>query len=217
MENNVIEKKKTNKGIIIVLVLIILGLAGYITYDKVLKDKYFSKKENEKIVKVDDKEKNNQEQKNVKDSYSLYLTNRANSLKKELSKNDTISIDGVISNTEVDDISYVVDLDNNLDLSITINKNIGDSGIINKKIDSDVIDIFTTTVGQGGLINLYYLKTDGSLYEVNLDNIAMEEKVEIKKENKKNIVSIKQALFSDGLSGAMGPLFIDIDGNVVED
>ncbi|MBE6161873.1 MAG: hypothetical protein E7158_06625 [Firmicutes bacterium] len=39
-------KKKSNKGLIIFLILIIIGLCGYITYDKVLKDKYFSKENN---------------------------------------------------------------------------------------------------------------------------------------------------------------------------
>ena len=36
-------KKKGNKGLIVFLVLVILAMGGYITYDKVLKDKYFSK------------------------------------------------------------------------------------------------------------------------------------------------------------------------------
>ena len=47
-DNNVVPqvpKKKGNKWLIIILILIILGLSGYITYDKVLKDKFFSKEE----------------------------------------------------------------------------------------------------------------------------------------------------------------------------
>ena len=58
MENNEMDlkskKRKSNKGLIsliIILILIILGLAGFITYDKVLKDKYFDKKETKEVKK----------------------------------------------------------------------------------------------------------------------------------------------------------------------
>ena len=44
-------KKKGNKGLIVFLILIILGLCGYITYDKVLKDKLFTKEEPKKTEK----------------------------------------------------------------------------------------------------------------------------------------------------------------------
>ena len=42
------QKKKGNKGLIIFLILIILGMGGYITYDKVLKKEEIKKCEKEK-------------------------------------------------------------------------------------------------------------------------------------------------------------------------
>ena len=56
MDNNVNPKKKSNIGIIILLVLIILGLGGYVIYDKVLSNKEVGEDKNKEkptSIKVD--------------------------------------------------------------------------------------------------------------------------------------------------------------------
>ena len=67
------KKKKNNKGLIVVLVLIILGLGGYITYDKVLKDKLFTKEENTTKEEV---KNNNVEKTDNKKEYKIQINNK---------------------------------------------------------------------------------------------------------------------------------------------
>ena len=232
-------KKKSNKGLIIFLILIILGLAGFITYDKVLKDKYFSKKTETKEVKKEDNKKQEIKKEgltadelylkyieNLKTSHSVVYNNGENISDDEatkLEKNDGVykygSMEYACDSYGQEGYSVCAYLEDN-SLSIRYEKyeeaegNTDPNKVVNKnKIDSNVLKYFVTTRGNNGYVEVYYIKNDGKLYVLNTDKLLQGTKEinEIKKV--KNIIDVRSSSFGF-FSGWEEAILEDIEGNL---
>ena len=208
-------EKKKGTGLVIFLVLVILAMGGFITYDKVLKDKYFSKDSDEsKEVennKEDNKTKdnNNTKEKTADEMYEEYLENFKKSYGTKINEERTMIVFGKMALSEAN-YSYEITKDKELYIDIDYTGKF--------KIDSNVINMFLIDVGQSGMAALYYIKNDGNLYKFIADDFEDKEVAEWnsikgKKVNLKNIVSVNQTIFGKE-SSARGPIFIDIEGNI---
>ena len=83
-------------------------------------------------------------------------------------------------------------------------------------IASNVLNYFILNYGNGGFKGVYIVFEDGTTGFVGVEHSYLngEEITVTKKENLKNIISIVQGSFSDGISGSSGAIYIDIDGNI---
>ena len=140
----------------------------------------------------------------------------ADNLKKEVSKyGDTANIQGAVA----DDIGYEVRLKSNGDLSLRLwdeelNRKYGTESLAKNVIAFSIID-----VGQDSDWHcIYFINADGTVGYASMDSVIYEGKGEIKIENKiaglKNIVAILSGGVDLNTSGALTPLFVDIDGNL---
>jgi len=93
-----------------------------------------------------------------------------------------------------------------------------DNSSDSKFIADDVLNYYIIYYGNGGYKGLYFIYKDGSVGFANIEQAYMnKEDITIKNiENVKNIVTIVQGLFSDGMSGYHAPIYIDIDGNMIK-
>lgn len=204
------EKQKSKECIflIVILIIVIMGLIGYIVYDKNSYNQNFS---NDTIMKTDNEiSDKNIDTETTNNLYNKYLNN----LKTNITKN----YDNFNNNYE-----YVENLETGLEYSLKIEKN-GDLNLSfynedlkqkynNYKLSGDVLTMFLIQVGQAGFYNVYFLKNDGTIFSQCIDCLALED-VALKKENYKNIVNIIQGGFDMEYSGVDGPIFIDIEGNI---
>lgn len=204
------EKQKSKECIflIVILIIVIMGLIGYIVYDKNSYNQNFS---NDTIMKTDNEiSDKNIDTETTNNLYNKYLNN----LKTNITKN----YDNFNNNYE-----YVENLETGLEYSLKIEKN-GDLNLSfynedlkqkynNYKLSGDVLTMFLIQVGQSGFYNVYFLKNDGTIFSQCIDCLALED-VALKKENYKNIVNIIQGGFDMEYSGVDGPIFIDIEGNI---
>ena len=199
---------ENGKNILIVfLILIILGLGGFIVYDKVIQEEKIEEKFKEDIK--------TEETIDADLAYKNYIEN----LKKN--RNNTTYNDSEVYPT-YDGEGYKFTIENNGDLILNLWEydNIFAEFDLEKiekytdyKIASNVLDAFIITTTQSGMNTLYFIKEDGNLYELMIDELILENKSDIKKSEHKNIVKVVEGLFTDGNSGTPGPIFIDIEGN----
>lgn len=189
---------------IISLSLLVIGLAGFVGYDKFLKP---TSKCNCKTTKKESKEKTADER------YKEYINNLAKSIEEKYSetvdyKNLTINEDYYTSaNTEEDYKAYI---NGKKELYVSYISSEDPS----TKIADNVVKYYNVVVGNGGYKLLYYITTEGKLYSINVESIGTGLK-EPKEVDKKNIVEVRSGVATDenGI-GARIPLFVDIDGNL---
>ena len=179
--------------LIIILLVITIGLGGYITYDKV------TNKPVNNETKVEKKEV-----KSETDTYGEYI--------KKIAKRDNIkevTIEGVDSITR-----YFLGSDNNVYVesgaedSVVIPPQKEDEPMSLKGIKTsltEVVDLFVVSYGNGGFYKLFILKTDGYLYDVNVDDYS------ITKTDYKNVIKVDQIATSDATSYSI----VDINGNIL--
>jgi hypothetical protein len=206
-----VENQKNNKGFIGVLIAIIVLLLCVVLYLLFGKDMLNSKTNDNSTTTTTTKIDNNIVQSNNTKSadelYNEYLSNLKTGI---TSKYDTYSNNVVTGKSMYLDTGYEFTIKKNLDLVFTTaNKKFSDH-----KISENVLNMFLIDVGNGGYTYLYFIKTDGSLNKMCIDCLNENNTVKVEKENKKNIVNITQGLFDYEFSGAPGPIFIDINGNV---
>ncbi len=72
--------------------------------------------------------------------------------------------------------------------------------------------------GQDVINTLYFINQDGTVGSANIETGIMDNnEIVIKKDiGFKNIVSIVSGVYTDGMSGADRPMFIDINGNIFD-
>ena len=187
-------------AIITILVILVLGLGGFILYDKVLKE--------DKSIKTEEKEQTQKEE-NADLAYKNYIKNLKNS--RNSLKNNSFRYE-VNSDGNPDAYSYIFTIDQNGDLLF----NLYESDIYNDyKISSNVLSAFIVNVGQYTYHDLYFIKEDGHLYNFGIDSFIQNGKLNITKVNKNNIVNVVTGSVSyDGITGTMEPIFIDVEGNI---
>lgn len=179
----------------IVLLFLVIGLGGYIVYDKV----FATDNENNGIV-------NNETQDIVKNDisadelYSNYLKKLKTNLTKTYTENDG---EGNISG---DLFKYNFTLNKEGILSMSIKEN-------TYEVSNKVLEMFLVDTGNGGYKNLYFIKEDGTLNYFCADCVT-DGNFDIKKSEHKNIVNVMNSSFGVTTSGANSPVFIDIEGNV---
>jgi len=189
------------KNIVIVLLTIcVLGLGGFLVYDKVLKE--------EKVETFNNKK--TEEKFNVDLAYEKYINNLVKFRNNETGPYGTFYVEGIGDSFSEE---YFFEINKNGDL---ITGKAGLSSFDSNKIDSNVVNMFLIESGQGGDQSLYYLKEDGTLYFFYVPDLLIDNELKIKKTDKMNVVSVYCAGYSDEYTGSYGPVFVDIEGNISE-
>ena len=208
--------------IITILVLIILGLGGYITYDKFLEKEDINNKKD--VVNNVIKNEGNIKNETSDDRYNDYLKNLENAINNHFQKVPDISDDELskldykkyysqqsyCGSTADSGIEYCISLDNKI-----LNLKLSNNEESTVKLSDNVLNYFIVSIGQYGYKNLYYITTTGKIYEVNhemqidegVDNLS---KKELNLKNIVNVIGVNAGLLSS--SGDVA--FIDIDGNL---
>ena len=189
---------KNNSVIIIVLLLISVGLGSFIFYDKVLKEDTCK-----------DKESNNKEiQSNNYDDFSK-------NLKESLSKLDNSKRMYQSIRSEFVKGGYSVYIKEDGSLYIQFYDSDLNSKYNQYKLADNVLSFYIINVGQDTFNTIYFINEDGTVSYCNIESdIINNNDITIKNDLEyKNIVSITSGVFGT-YSGAHGPFFIDIDGNI---
>lgn len=198
------ERKNSNIGLavlITVLVMLVLGLSGFIVYDKVIKQESNSNntsnivENNEQTDIIEDRNAYNTD-----DIYRKYLETLKNKVG-NLEKNK-LAVSGT---TLLKDISFRFNIDSTFKLSFQSDKE-------NYKVSDSVLDMFLVEEGNGGYQYLYFITDDGKVHDVCVDCILFENDKTIHNYALKNIVKVSTI----ELTGAFSPIFTDIDGNLIE-
>ena len=201
------ENKKNSKGLIvlvIILIICVLGLTGYILYDK------NNKSDN---ISLGNENKTTAEQKKENNNYKSFSSN----LKSEISKKyDSNNLNYQTISNEVVKDGYEVFLTKENTLYVKYNNVELLSKYGKYKIADNVLNFYIISTGQGGGNTLYFINEDGTVGSADTEySIENENQIKIKNDiGYKNIVSIVNGTFGDGYSGVNGPIFIDIDGNI---
>lgn len=173
--------------IIVVLVLMVLGLGVYITYDKVFKEKYFDKKED-----VIEKNKEESKTESSDERYAKYLKNLENSFDKHFKPLPNVSDDELSKLDEDEYYSYEQFC-----------------GATPEYTEDD-------NYANAGYRMIYYITTEGKIYMVLHENIIDQGLKSFKKEEIKGLKNIVNVIPAKGsiFSGSMEAIFVDIDGNM---
>ena len=185
-------EKNSSKGLLIltiILSLLVVGLSSYLIYDKMI-----AKDDNEV---VDNNYKDNDK------LYSEYLLNLKNNLEKNYTERDS---ETKINSNFVNGDAYTVTINKNGVLSLSTRKD-------DYEISNNVLEMFLVDVGNSGDKTLYFIKDDGTLNSFCVDCV-LNEGVKVIQSEYKNIVNVVNSAFGITYSGAYGPIFIDIEGNV---
>lgn len=207
--------------VITILVLIILELGSYITYDKFLEKENTN---NEKDIINNSKNEENIKNETSNDRYNEYLKNLENATNKHFQKVPDVSDDELAKldyekyysrqsycgNTANSEIEYCISLDNKI-LNLQLSNN--DESTI--KLSDNVLNYFIVNVGQAGYKNLYYITTTGKIYEVDHE-MQIDEGVDNLSKKELNLKNIVNVIGIDaGLLSSFGEVaFIDVDGNL---
>ena len=208
--------------IITILVLIILGLGCYITYDNFLEKEDINNKKD--VVNNVIKNEGNIKNETSDDRYNDYLKNLENAINNHFQKVPDISDDELskldykkyysqqsyCGSTADSGIEYCISLDNKI-----LNLKLSNNEESTVKLSDNVLNYFIVSIGQYGYKSLYYITTAGKIYEVNhemqidegVDNLN---KKELNLKNIVNVIGVNAGLLSS--SGDVA--FIDIDGNL---
>ena len=198
-------ENRSNSVIIIVLLLISVGLGSFIFYDKVLDNETSKEKENNSQTV----QNTNQEIQN--NNYNVFSKN----LKESLSKlNDSKRMYQSIRSEFVKG-GYDVYLKENGSLYVKFYDSELNSKYNQYKLADNVLSFYIINVGQDTFNTLYFINQDGTVSYCNIESDVLNNNgITIKNDLEyKNIVSITSGVFGT-YSGAHGPFFIDIDGNV---
>ena len=212
------EGKKSNKGLVIVLVILMLAFAAVsiLLGMGIVKSPFVKDCCKDTTTVVEDNNKKT-ESKSSDERYKEYIANLAKNVK-EKSSFDANTIEGQFSGytNDVYNNNYYNNGDETDYYNISITKdleliiNYGDSTFKEYKIADNVVTYSRIHTGNGGMSSLYFITTDGKVHSVNIEaSIYGGKAVSIADLDKKNIIEIKQGSTSAGF-----PVFIDIEGNV---
>ena len=209
------ESKNKNTGLVVIIVILLLaviGLGGYIVYDKVLKNSSneTENNDNKPSDNLKDTDQNGQTTKN--NNYQLFASN----LKSEFSKFSPHNRPYLHVQSMMENGDYVVYLTENQELYIKYYKEEFKNKFGDYKITDKVIGYNVVPTGNGGANMVYFINEDGTVGSANVDGVSNE--ITVKKDiGYKNIVSIISCEYGAFGGGVLGPAFIDIDGNIYSD
>lgn len=194
--------------LIIVLTVLLLGVSGYLIYDKVMNNNV----ENNEIINNND---NNNEtiNNNQNNSYKLFVDNFKNNYLK-FDSNNYIS-QFVVSEFLSSDYKVYMDENKNLYIKYS-DKNLNDK-YGNYLIANNVLYFNIISTGQGGGNTLFFINQDGTVGSASIEyNVSGDDsKIEVKKDlGYKNIISVVSGRFGDNYTGVSDAIFIDINGNI---
>lgn len=205
--------EKSNKGLvvtIVILIVLLLGVLGYVYYDK-----FYLKDDNEETVRLEKKKPTNEEI-NTLNNYSTFVEN----LKKDRAKEE----EGIVKSYDeytasaFDSIGirYTINLTNDGVLSINY---YDDYNTYGTNLDTGVLFFRLAYAGNGGFRVLYYVKEDGKVYSSGVEYAPYEKRKPTvnKFENGcKEIVNILPSAYREVPEGAGGVevSFVDINGNI---
>ena len=195
------EKRNTGwKVLTLILFIALLGTSGFITYDKVLKDKYFTKKDDKKEEK---KETSNTttDEKTADELYAEYLENLKDNMK-------NINVASQNYKDELAGMEFFVRLN---DGSLTVN--LVEDGVNDQVIDisKNVLTYFVLPVGQGSMKMIYYITEDGKIYSSSISESTKSTELS----EFKNIVNVIPVVVGSE-SGSVSTAFVDIEGNLFD-
>lgn len=174
----------------------VLGLWGFIVYDKLLKEN--------SIGNVDDNNLNNDsinnEEENNENSYKIF----SEKLKDQVSKYDSKNQNYQYIKNDIVKNGYIIYINEKDSLFVKyFDKNLNDK-YGDYKIDDNVLSFYVINVGQDVGNMLYFINNDGTVGSADTEyGIGIENEIMIKKDiGYKNIVSIVNGIFGDGYSGA---------------
>lgn len=207
------ESKNKNTGLVVIIVILLLaviGLGGYIVYDKVLKDLSNGTVNNDNKTS-DNLKDNNQDGKTTKNNnYQLFASNLKNEFSKFSSHNRPyLNVQSMMENGD-----YVVYLTENQELYIKYYKEELKNKFGDYKITDKVIGYNVVPTGNGGGKMLYFINEDGTVGSADIEFISSSN-IAVKKDlGYKNIVSIVGGIFGLGGGGAYDVIFVDINGRI---
>lgn len=207
------ESKNKNTGLVVIIVILLLaviGLGGYIVYDKVLKDSSneTENNDNKPSDNLKDTDQNGQTTKN--NNYQLFASN----LKNEFSKYDEKNRPYLNVTSTIGNGNFIIYLTENRELYI---KYYNKDKNAEHKIADNVLSFNTLTVGKGGGKMLYFINEDGTVGSADIE-FGLEKEITVKKDlGYKNIVSIVGGIFGYEENVINDVVFIDIDGNIYSD
>ena len=215
------EVKKSNSGVLIFLIILVMGLTivSVLLFTGIVKSP---------LVKYESKNNTNNsstaiKEKNADERYKDYINNLADSIK----KNYVGDYKSVVNNT-ADEYKYNKSSDsyyfkstNMYTLEITSDLKLlyvipSGNGLDYSKVADDVVSYFNIFVGNGGYHTLYFITTDGTLHSANVDEVLNEGKqLVVKNLEYKNIVEVKGGIAGNEHTASHMPIFVDIDGNLI--
>lgn len=205
-------ESKNNGGLIVIIMILLialLGVCGYVAYDKILTQKDVENNDNKEINNevVDNENK----EEIATNNYELFATN----LKNQFSKYDSNKHSYLFVNSDFVEDGYEIYLNENQNLFVRyFNKELN-TKYGEYKIADNVLSFYVVAVGQGGGNMLYFINEDGTVGSADTEYGIANNNITIKKDiGYKNIVSIIGGSFSDGIGGIKSPIFIDINGNI---
>ena len=192
--------------IIIILSILSIGLGSFIICDKFL----FKTDTNKDITVEDNNENNSDTTINYDELYESYLNNLENNIE---NYNDTDN-NLIKINNEIYDYSYTVEINKNKELILNYLSDNRKDKYNNYKISDNVVSMFVVKNNNAGMNFLYYINTNGEIYETNIEDLDTKE-LASKKLNYKNIIYVTEGFHSDD-SGYSYPIFVNIEGNILK-
>lgn len=218
------KEKKTIKCSYACLVIILCATVAFLT-DYIIIDRKTRKCDcpkceitNNEVISGDIENKDNTDDTQViEDGSNKYneFADKIISERKTFFEGEFLYRTTVDGNNMIDVKYYNVELNPEGELKVIYYSN--DNSSDSKFIANDVLNYYIIYYGNGGYKGLYFIYKDGSVGFANIEQAYMnKENITIKNiENVKNIVTIVQGSFSDGMSGYHAPIYIDIDGNMI--
>lgn len=219
------KEKKTIKCSYACLVIILCATVAFLT-DYIIIDRKTRKCDcpkceitNNEVISGDIENKDNTDDTQViEDGSNKYneFADKIISERKTFFEGESLYRTTVDGNNMIDVKYYNVELNPEGELKVIYYSN--DNSSDSKFIANDVLNYYIIYYGNGGYKGLYFIYKDGSVGFANIEQAYMnKENITIKNiENVKNIVTIVQGSFSDGMSGYHAPIYIDIDGNMIK-
>ena len=222
------EEKKEKKTIkcsyaclVIILCVAVAILTDYIVIDRKINKCNCPKCEatNNEVISGDIENKDNTDDTQVTEDGSNKYNEFADKIiseRKTFFDGESLYRTTVDGNNMIDVKYYNVELNSEGELKVIYYSK--DNSSDSKFIANDVLNYYIIYYGNGGYKGLYFIYKDGSVGFANIELAYMnKEDITIKNiENVKNIVTIVQGSFSDGMSGYHAPIYIDIDGNMIK-